>query len=269
VLVFAFLAYDELESDLFLPVCALSLVCAWLLLRREGRLFFHRDFLRFRALAESLRTQEYLLKCGVTDINVCDFYTWTQRTELGWVREAAASLIAADSAAAGSGVFDPAAAADWADEQLRYHRRAAKKKRVRQTRNERLCGALAVVSAVLYIAVFIFEYRVPGLMEGILEVPEGLRSVLLMHDGDILVRGLFKVALGVVSTVTLFLSSYYGRLSLERQVEDHEKMAVLYERAANASVIDRELCISLAREEMIENGNWLSYMKENKPGIDL
>lgn len=269
MLVFAFLAYDELESDIFLPVYAAALIAAWVLLRREGKLFFHRDFLRFRALAESLRTQEYLLRCGISDVNVCDFYTWTQRFELGWLREAVSALTVSGRAASGSGDFDPAAAAGWAEEQLRYHCRAAKRKRVQNTRNERLCSALAFVSVALFAAVFAFEYLAPAVMESSVAAAPLMQRLLLMRVSSIPLRGLFKIALGVVSTLTLFLSSYYGRLSLDRQIEDHEKMAVLYERAANAPVIDRGLCISLAREELIENGNWLSYMKENKPGIDL
>ncbi len=269
LLVFSFLAYDELESDLFLPVYAFCLLAAWLVLRSARKRFFHRDFLRFRVLAESLRTENYLLRCGVRGVNVCDLYTWTQRYDLGWLREASGALLLSEAPGDGKETFDPGALSLWTEEQQSYHENAALKKRARARKNDLLCLVLAALSVLLFIAVFALEYRFPAFMEQAPALSEQLRTGLLMHDGDILVRGIFKIALGVISAVTLFLSSYYGRLSLSRQADDHEKMAELYRLAAGAEKKDEALCLSLAREEMIENGNWLSYMKENTPGIDL
>jgi len=264
-LVFAFLGYDSLESGLWLPVHAVVLLCAWAVLRRENRRLFHADFLRYRNLSETLRVQGYLLSCGIRDVNVADFYTWTQITDLAWLREGLNGLLLMEK----PDEEDPISPDDWFRDQLAYHRRAIQRKGKQHRANERLCSILTAVSVLIFLSIFLLECFLPAFMESPLPVADGVRRFFLMHEGDLPMRSLFKVGLGVVSTAALFLSSYYGRLSLGRQIEDHKKMASLYQAAHDAPVKDRALCVSLAREEVIENGNWLSYMKENTPGIDL
>lgn len=263
LLVSAFLAYDELESNLFLPLYAAALLAAWLILKTARKRMFHPDFLRYRILAETLRTQAYLCHAGAGDLDAWDFYAWSQKTDLLWLREAlrALSVFRQPEAAA-----SPAA---WFAAQHGYHRRAAARKERQHRRNSRLCAWMTAASVALFAAVFLLEFLAPGAMERAVPVPGALRALLLMHNGDLIVRGLFKVALGVVSAVTLFLSSYYGRLSLDRQIEDHRKMAALYAAALQQPEPGPELAAAVAREEILENGSWLSYSKENTPGIDL
>lgn len=72
---------------------------------------------------------------------------------------------------------------------------------------------------------------------------------------------------GLLSAVTVFLSAYYGKLSLDRQYQDHLRMALLYEeglREAEEKGMTPELVTRIAREEVLENGIWCSYTKENK-----
>ncbi len=63
----------------------------------------------------------------------------------------------------------------------------------------------------------------------------------------------------------------YGRLSLECKCADSEKMILLYRTTsqqfdtADHKTIFREL----AREEIIENGNWFSYCQEKRPTFDI
>jgi hypothetical protein len=95
-----------------------------------------------------------------------------------------------------------------------------------------------------------------------------------MHEGqELIIRGAIKVILGGASAVTLFLANYYGKLSIERKAADHKKMQALYsmaqEKYNEAGIPKDKLLWELAREEIIENGNWYSYCQDNAPGIIL
>jgi len=96
----------------------------------------------------------------------------------------------------------------------------------------------------------------------------------MIHEGqEVLLRGVFKILLGIISAVTLFLANYYGKLSLKRKLSDHEKMAKLYKAAQlrwdDPCIAKEKLLIELAEEEIIENGVWLSYCRDNTPGVSL
>ena len=81
-----------------------------------------------------------------------------------------------------------------------------------------------------------------------------------------------KIVMGGVSAVTVFLSNYYGKLSFERKSVDHEKMIRLYRTAGKRFELEKDrksLFLSLAKEEIIENGNWISYCRENPPSFNV
>ncbi len=269
-LVLALLMYDEFESNVFLPVYALLLTAAGMVLANEKRKAFHGEYMLWRMLSEALRAEKNYMLCGCTD-NVCDMFSWTQRYESLWIREATASLLI--------GHIEPAEISparikeEWIDDQLRYHRRAADSSGCALQKKEKICNILTALSAGTFILIFALEFIYPDFMAA--EIPTAaLRRLLMMHPGQqVTVRGLFKIALGVVSAAALFFSGYYDRLSLDRKSEDHEKRAALYELAAmrieEKNIDIEKLCRELAREELIETGVWYSYCKENRPGLDL
>ena len=87
-----------------------------------------------------------------------------------------------------------------------------------------------------------------------------------------LVRTIVKIVLGTVSAGTLFISGYYGKLSLTRQSTDHKKMERFYDRALdklNRYGQTEELLADIVREELGENANWYSYRIEDNPGFEL
>ena len=91
--------------------------------------------------------------------------------------------------------------------------------------------------------------------------------------GDVeLWRTVLKILMGTISAVTLFVANFYGRLSLPRTLSDHQKMEHFYAKLS-AQIEKRgqteELLMVLAREELIENGNWCSYQRDNKPDLSL
>jgi hypothetical protein len=58
-------------------------------------------------------------------------------------------------------------------------------------------------------------------------------------------------------------------LSLERSIKDGQRMIALYTEALkaydNPSTDRTRLLKELAKEELIETGDWYSYMSENQP----
>jgi hypothetical protein len=85
-------------------------------------------------------------------------------------------------------------------------------------------------------------------------------------------RTLLKIVLGSISAVTLFVANYYGRLSLSRVLSDHGKMERFFTRMSERLQEEGQtdaLLTTLAREELIENGNWSSYQRDNAPEISL
>ena len=55
-------------------------------------------------------------------------------------------------------------------------------------------------------------------------------------------------------------------------IEDHRRMAMLYEKAENKIVQNggeenEDLILSLAHEFLIENSTWYAYQKKNQPSL--
>lgn len=267
LLVLAFLLYDEMESDLFLPIYGLIILlylALFLISKKHGA---HMKFLQYRALAESMRVQLYLCAAGIYE-NIGNAFTWTQKHESTWVKEAAgAVIIGAEKASA---VPDEVLKAYWIDDQLAYHKKALKRDSGKQKINEKTARGMLAASVVLFLLVFALEFFAKDLMTQI--VIAKFPKLLLTHAGqDFTLRSLLKIVLGVVSAVTMFLSNYYDKLSFERKSDDHEKMIRLYQTAdEHYARGDKEgLFLALAREEIIENGNWVSYCRENAPSFNL
>ena len=129
-------------------------------------------------------------------------------------------------------------------------------------RSERIVRVAFIVSASLYVAALVFEGLFGGLAPKPLAALQNIESY----------RTLLKVALGTLSTATIFIANYYGKQSLSRKRSDHGKMAAFYARISQMLVDygqSEALLERLAREELIENGNWLSYQRDNAPDISL
>ena len=128
--------------------------------------------------------------------------------------------------------------------------------------SERVVQTALGLSIVLYLAAVVYELLCGGLF---------FPSRLFVSDVEIY-RTLLKLLLGSISAITLFISNYYGRLSLPRQLSDHRKMErfyrKMYEQLELHGQTDALLAV-LAREELIENGNWHSYQRDNTPDISL
>lgn len=161
----------------------------------------------------------------------------------------------------------------WIDRQLDYHIKKRRRIAASIRMNSGWTNSMLAASVAMYAIICLMEAFVPESMSSM--IPSGsFQNILVMHEAQqIVLRGAFKIILGVMSAIALFLSNYYGKLSLERKISDNEKMAALYhaaQRKWDEPGTQRELImIELAREEVVENGFWLSYSRDNKPDISI
>ena len=251
----SFLLYDEANLHWLILVCGFALFLAWILQRYAKRSSCHRRYLEYRVLAESLRAQAFLRFAGVRREAV-SLLPWSQQAETPWIAMAMTVLGVGEGP---RGEHDIRAC--WAEDQLRYHKSAQKKAQLKLRGSGRVVGVALFISIVLYVTALIFELIFGGLLP---RVPAILNAEAC--------RTFLKLVLGSISAATLFISNYYGKLSLSRGVEDHEKMATFYQRISERLALcgqDESLLLLLAREELIENGNWCSYQWDNTPDLSL
>lgn len=256
LLVLAFLLYDEAEQNLFLVAYGVVLVAYAVFYQMVVRGKHHSKYIQYRVLAETMRVQMHLTSLGI-EANVSDDFTWTQRHDISWVRKASSALLC--------GAPEPVTTtpeqvkSDWIDDQRAYHEYAYARDGGKQRIGGRITQAMIVCTVIVFALIAACEYFVPQVMS---------YSFL-----DISVRSWAKIVWGCLSVVVLFVAGYYGRLSFERKSYDHDKMALLFQAAAQRFEADpttyETVFRDLAREEIIENGNWMSYCKENRPTFSL
>ena len=255
-LTLAFLLYDEAEAHWMIILCGAMLAAAWLIQRYAARLACHRRYLDYRALAECLRVQAFLRYAG-SGVTAASLLSWTQQKESAWIMAALCALTAGP---------DPEKSREiracWVEDQRDYHRSAAGRDRRSLATSERVVRTALVVSVVFYLSALFFEF----LCGGLILAPR-------IHVADVeIYRTVLKIVLGGISAATLFISNYYGKLSLNRGLSDHVKMADFYEKMSVQLQMrgqTDELLTVLAREELIENGNWCSYQQDNTPDFSL
>lgn len=270
LLVLFFLLYDEMESDLFLLFYGLLIMvymAAFVIVKKNNA---HEKYLQYRMLSETARVQFYLTAAGLSE-NIGNEFTWTQKQESTWVKEAISALLIGREQE--TEIPYELIKTHWIDGQLAYHKKAFLRDSRRHRINERTAMWMLAASVVLFLIVFVLEFFIKSAVSYEL-FKNPLPAVFMQHsDQAFTVRSLVKILLGGISAVTVFLANYYDKLSFERKSVDHEKMASLYE-AAKAQFENRQtdlkrLFLELAREEIIETGNWMSYCRENPPSFNV
>ena len=256
LLTFAFLLYDEVQAIWMILVCGLMLLAAWGCQRYAVRSDCHRRYIEYRALAECLRVQTYLSYAG-SRVQASELLSWTQQEETAWVMDA---LCALTSGNAPGETHDIRAC--WVEAQRAYHRDASKSAGQKLSASDRTVRIALFFSIGLYLFGVGYELFFGGLI---------FRPSFSVADVE-LWRTVLKILMGTISAVTLFVANFYGRLSLPRALSDHQKMERFY--AKMSAEIEKRgqmeaLLTALAREELIENGNWISYQRDNKPDLSL
>ena len=273
IITILFLLYDEAELHLLIFGCIIIIVGIYQLYKLAERNDCHRKYIQYRVLAETLRVQYFLSKAGVKK-QVTDILPWFIRNGLPWINEILLEL--------------PLKKADkknsiincWVRDQLEYHQNALVRTTNRKERDDRITKIVLTVTIATYIIAVIFEIYILTIPSG--EITSDMLSSFLksLQDWGIMVgftptdmvRSIMKIVIGTMSAATLFTGSYYGKMSLSNIIEDHRRMAMLYEKVENEILQNgetEELIITLAREFLIENSTWYSYQSKNTPNLTI
>ena len=247
VLTFMFLLYDELEFYGLIIACGVMVLCLLLLNFLTDKLDCHRKYLQYRILAEALRLQ-YFLSLAVVETRVVDILPWSLRKGIGWIEEILKSLPQTKIKNKHSILQC------WIIDQRKYHERALAKTEIKNYRDKTISKMTTIITIGIYFVALIFELFVSN------------NEVVNIN----IIRMILKILLGTMSAITLFLGSYYGKMSLSNAIEDHKRMIELYKKAQEDVVVSgesEELILSLAREFLNENSAWYSYQQKNRANI--
>ena len=256
MLTLAFLMYDVAAITPMILVCGAALVFAAQLLRRTKRTACHRRFIEYRVLAETLRVQLFLRYAG-SRLEVQRLMPLTQRYETPWIL---CALCAVNSVPPSGEKEDILAC--WVKRQREYHRNAGRKTKAQRQKKEQTLKTALGISALIYLVTLVYELVVGGM----------LFTPLIRLSNPETGRILIKIILGTISAGTLFMAGYYGKMSLDRVTEDHEKMERFYQKTADRLARcgqNEKILEMLAREELTENGNWSSYQRDNAPEMNV
>ena len=247
ILTFMFLLYDELEFYGLIIACGVMVLCLLLLNFLTDKLDCHRKYLQYRILAEALRLQ-YFLSLAVVETRVVDILPWSLRKGIGWIEEILKSLPQTKIKNKHSILQC------WIIDQRKYHERALAKTEIKNYRDKTISKMTTIITIGIYFVALIFE--------------------LFVFNNEVvninIIRMILKILLGTMSAITLFLGSYYGKMSLSNAIEDHKRMIELYKKAQEDVVVSgesEELILSLAREFLNENSAWYSYQQKNRANI--
>ena len=256
VVALTFLLYDEANLFFMILICGLALLAAMVTVSRAKRSAAHRRYIEYRMLAEALRVQMFLRYAG-SWIETQRVMTWTEQQETPWILCAMCALNTGKPPEKTRDIREC-----WVEKQRLYHEKAGQRTAGQSGRNDRLLRIAGICAIILYFGGILFELLCGSLAPHPaipVQNPELWRTVL-------------KILLGTVSVGTLFLASYYGRMSLERKKTDHRKMEEFFRRV-NGQMEQfgqtEELMELLAREELTENGNWSSYQRDNAPELNI
>lgn len=248
----SFLFYDELELNWLIFVYAALIALGALILSAAKKRKYHENYVNYRLLAEILRVQEVLDAAGIKR-NAALYLPETLRKETDWIRQTVEDGIHGTP----SEDMDKLKTS-WLYEQQQYHIAAGQRTGKKQKNNERIAAVVLTLTVCVIAAACIAEL-IPSVDTGAFFLGRTLKNRIL-------------IATGILSAVTVFLSNYYGKQNLERKLHDHEKMAELYQNALkqNENVpLTEEVIENISREEVLENSNWYSYMKESSLTVDF
>ena len=274
-----FLIYDDASLPYMIFPCtlAIGLILLFTLLgKRKG---YHKKYIEYRAMAEALRIQFYMSAC-INDksnvSNVCDLYAWSQKVDMVWIDKAIQAIDVISNTEKLK--IDPSQVIDvWIGNhekptgQLKYHTRKKVQNRKQAKKYETLSAVTSIATIAIYFIIFVFE--VVAYVLRALDINWFWEENIFAHIGW---RNFTAIIMGVVTSASLLFSSYWGKLSYNRKLDDNEKMCRFYASAFarwnevkdhNAEI--EKFVTEIAREEIVENGVWCSYVSDNELEINI
>lgn len=244
-----FLLYDEAELHGLILACTVMILFLFYIRRKAHTLDCHRKYIEYRVLAETLRVQFFLSVAGVQK-QVVDILPWFIRQGLPWIEDVLKSLPEMSSHERNPIINF------WILDQRAYHNGALAKAENKKNRDNRTTRVVIAITIIAYLITLFFELFIFTQNPGNVDVNA--------------IRAILKIIVGTMSAVTLFTSSYYGKLSLTYTINDHKRMIALYDNAEREIARKgetEEILVDLAREFLIENSTWYSYQTKNKPDL--
>ncbi|MDE7330136.1 MAG: DUF4231 domain-containing protein [Clostridia bacterium] len=273
-----FLIYDDASLPYMIFPCTIA-ICVILFLTIFGnRKAYHKKYIEYRAFAEALRIQFYTSMCLTSSAvtNVCDLYAWSQKVEMVWIEKAINALeIISDYE---KPKIDTSKVIDiWIgnnedpEGQLKYHNRKKGTNKKKANLFKNLSKGFQIVTVAIYFIIFIFE--IVACILKACDISWFWESNFIAHVSW---RNFAAIVLGTATVGSLLASSYWGKLSYDRKADDNEKMSKFYASAferwnevkGHSAEIER-FVKEIAREELVENGIWCSYMNENGLEINI
>ena len=276
---FSFMLYDDAALTFMILPCMIAVCVLLVLIRRGNKKGYHSGYIEYRALAEACRIQFYMSLClneAPIFSNVCRLYSWTQKVDFAWIYKALQAVAAISDAKTlnieTAKIIDVwIGDSDEPEGQHKYHTKKLSQNRGKEKKYENITSCLNVVTIAVYVAIFILEvvthilnvFRLDWFWEGeIVGIP--WRSVGI-------------IVMGTITAASLLFTSYFGKLSFGRKAEDNQKMSMFYASACarwgeaklrpDAEI--KKFVKEIAREEIVENGIWYSYVRDNSLEINI
>lgn len=231
---FFFLLYDEAELHWFIFICIVLIVFLFNTNRIAERMDCHRKYVEYRVLAETLRVHYYLSIAGIKDYTSI-ILPWFTKKGSPWINEILLSL-PSNTTAKKRSILNC-----WIRDQKEYHQKALTKATKKKERNDKHTRRALYVTIATYVIALIFEIYMLTIPSGeinwhplgiILKAQQNWGIMVGYAQVD-MIRSILKIVIGSMSAFTLFLGSYYGKMSLSNEIEDHRRMNMLYEQAEN------------------------------------
>lgn len=262
-----FLVYDGVGIHSMIVVCIIAVLFLYMILRWANKLDCHRKYLEYRLLAESIRVQ-FFLSIASIEKPVTELLPWFVKKGVPWIEE-----VIGTQPVLPKNEKKPILNF-WIENQIEYHIKAIDDETKKLKKHKLISRLTLIVTIATFFILFIFEiwvyYNSGGINNGILV---WILNLLQSHgfmfgcDQTELLRTILKIIIGTMSAATLFIGSYYGKMSLADSINDHNRMKELYEVTKKKMIIENdetdEIIIDLAREFLIENGVWYSYQGQN------
>lgn len=245
---FFFILYEATECHELIIVVFALLVLLYVIYKKDKE-DHHEKYLEYRVLAESLRVKYFVSKAGIS-VKVIDLLPWFTYLRIPLVKEVLSGL--------------PEIKTDkkerilncWIRDQMKYHDRAHTKSQEKENANKRYEHIAFYATIIVYIIALFFEISMMIIQ------PFDLETAHLIRIG-------FKVTVGTATAITIFISNYYGKLSLSNKIDEHIRMYWLYEKVERQIMQTKEeqkdQIVYLARQCLIENIIWYSHQKKNTP----
>ena len=249
LIVFFFLLYEAAAQHWLIFVVTAFIILLYFVYRQPNKENAHEKYLEYRVLAEALRIQYFISKAGIKK-KVIEILPWFTEIRIPLVKNVLSELSSTETDKK-EPILDC-----WIRDQMKYHDNAHKRALKQLEKNELYEKISLIATIIFYIIALIFEITM------ILYAPFEVETAHWVRAG-------LKIGVGTATAITIFLSNYYGKMSLSSKVDEHLRMYWLYQKVETkirqTKEEDEDEIIYLAEQCLIENASWYSHQKKNTP----